>query len=47
MTKEDLMKELLDRYVQYSYMDENNSAKVLLEMYIKELEFRLVRLLEK
>ena len=47
MTKVELMKELLDRYVQFENMNENNGARVVVEMYIQELEFRLKRLLEK
>ena len=47
MTKKDLMEELLDRYQQLQSINKNDSAKVVLELYIKELEFRLIKKLEE
>ena len=39
------MRELLDRYEQYEAMQMDNGAKVVLELYIKGLEARLIRAL--
>lgn len=45
MTKEDLMKELLDRYQQLDAVKGCKSAKTTLELYIRKLEKELKKML--
>ena len=47
MTKQELMKELLDRYQQLDSLEGCNSAKDTVVLYIRKLEVKLKEMLQE